>query len=203
MRSALLAACLLLPLAALAPRCTHAERASGGQSIHRCIGEQGELAFSDVPCGADPLAVLTVGSARGEDQQPGASYASYASYGSQSPAARAHVPAGTCPVSRRQLRDRIAAAVMVGNANALAGLMRWRGVQSNTAESRLRRLRDLVAHPLLAIETDAFAIDVHDDGLVEAAPADRLRVRTGGLGSGQREHSFGVSERGRCYWLVW
>ena len=200
MRSALLAACLLLPLAALSPRCTHAERAPGGHSIHRCIGEQGELAFSDAPCGADPLAVLTVGSARAEDPAPGVSYATY---GSPPLAARAHLPAGTCPVSRRQLRDRIAAAVMVGNANALAGLMRWRGVGSGTAESRLRRLRDLVAHPLLAIESDGVAVDVHDDGLVEAAPADRLRVRTGGLGSGQREHSFGVSERGRCYWLVW
>jgi hypothetical protein len=83
----------------------------------------------------------------------------------------------------------------------MAGILRWRGVGGATANSRLRTLRDLVRQPLLAIDgNDTAAVSDDDD----ANAVGGLLVRTGGGDSGGvREHAFGVSVEGGCYWLSW
>lgn len=153
-----------------------AQGAPSGQTIHRCIGAHGEIVFSGLACAAGTSA-------------------------NAPPAADTAAPAlsnETCPTSRDALRDRIGAAVARHDPNALASLLRWRGVGTRAASERLRSLRDLVRRPLLAM----------DGGDATDAPAsandDSLRVRTGSNESdGVREHRFGVEIEGACYWLVW
>jgi hypothetical protein len=158
---------LAVALLSVAPP-VHAEN---GQAVHRCAGRHGEIVFSGMPC--------TAGSALG------------ASATMSAPPA---LDARTCPQSREELVDRVAAAIGRRDANALAGLLRWGGVGAGAADGRLRVLRDLATQPLLAIDNYA-------DGDVQA---DGLRVRTGsGDSGGTREHDFGVSIAAGCHWLVW
>ncbi|HEY0180694.1 MAG TPA: hypothetical protein VGC30_13830 [Dokdonella sp.] len=132
--------------------------------VHRCLGEHGETAFSDAPCAA-------------------AADAPAAAIAESAPRA--------CPASREALRDRMAEAITQHDANALAGLLRWRGVGSGAARADLRALRELAERPLLSIDAD-------DDGRTG------LRVRTGGgEAGGTRELRFDVAADGGCYWLTW
>lgn len=96
-------------------------------------------------------------------------------------------PADSCPVSEIDLRERVVAAVARHDANTIAGMMHWGGVGGRTAGERLRELRELVRHPLLDIEGDG-----------------GLRVRTGSnTTGGVREHAFGTTVEGGCWWLTW
>ena len=146
-------------------------RAESGQVVHRCTGRHGEIVFSGMPC--------TAGSALGARATVGAPSA---------------LDARTCPHSREELVDRVAAAIGRRDANALAGLMRWGGVGAGAADGRLRVLRELAARPLLAID-EYTGSEMHADG---------LRVRTGsGDSGGGREHDFGIGIAAGCHWLVW
>lgn len=137
-----------------------------GQRVHRCVGAHGEIAFSGLPCG-------TAGRS-GPDADATATP-------SELP------PADSCPASPAQLRDRLAAAIARHDANAVAGMIRWHGLGGEAANQRLRELRELVRHPLLALD-----------------PGDVLTVRTGsGATGGVRSHAFGIDAEGGCYWLRW
>jgi hypothetical protein len=161
-------ACLLAVVSVLVTPPAHAD---DGQTVHRCAGRHGEIVFSGLPC--------TAGSAVG------------ASAAATAPPVLA---ARTCPHSREELGDRVAAAIGRHDANALAGLLRWGGVGAGAADGRLRVLRKLAAQPLLAIDNYADS----------DAEAYGLHVRTGsGDSGGVREHSFGISVAAGCHWLVW
>lgn len=154
-------------------------RGDAGQAVHRCVGRQGEIVFSGLPC-------ATTGAAVSATAAPDA----------PTPAADA-----ACPATRDELRERIAGAVARRDANALAALVRWRGVGSRAASERLRAMRELVARPLLAI--DAGGDDVTGGDAMERG-GDALRVRTGSSETdGVRAHTFGVDAQGGCYWLAW
>lgn len=148
-----------------------------GQTIHRCVGSHGEIVFSGLPCGtAAPPA--GGGAAAAEPEAPAAATA--------------------CPTSADELRDRIAAAIARHDSNAIAGLLRWRGISGATANARLRALRELTKRPLLAIEGSSSA-DVPPE-----SDADGLLVRTGSnVDSGIAEHAFTVRASEGCYWLEW
>lgn len=166
--SCLLGALLLAPAA-------FAQGAPGGQAIHRCVGTHGEIVFSGIACAAGTLA----------NAPPVADHAAPI------------LSNETCPASREALHDRIGAAIARHDPNALASLLRWRGIGTRAASERLRALRDLVRRPLLAI-------DDGDAGNGADTADDTLRVRTGSNESdGVREHRFGVELEGACYWLVW
>ena len=157
-----------------------AQGASSGQTIHRCIGAHGEIVFSGVACAAGALPT----SPSGADS------------------AAPNLSTETCPASREALEERISAAIARHDPNALASLLRWRGVGTRAAGERLRSLRDLVRRPLLGLDANvandtADAIPSHsDDGT--------LLVRTGSNESdGVREHQFGVDVENSCYWLSW
>ncbi len=157
-----------------------ANDAPSGQSIHRCVGAHGEIVFSGVACAA------------------GSSV--NASPGPNSPTPT--LSHDSCPTSREALQERINAAIARHDPNALAGLLRWRGVGTRAASERLRSLRDLVRRPLLGLD-GGDAGDIANTSS-SSASGDILRVRTGSNESdGVREHRFVVAVEGACYWLLW
>lgn len=138
--------------------------------MHRCVGAHGEIVFSGLPCTAE-TAAATAGTRAGEAAASAA-----------------------CPASPDELRERIGAAIVRQDANALAGLVRWRGIGAAEAASRMAQLRQLVQRPLLAIDADGG----------EEAPAGSLRIRTGSNErDGVREHRFGARIESGCHWLTW
>lgn len=152
-----------------------------GQNVHRCVGLHGEIVFSGLSCAASE--------STGTELSPAA--------------AAAPIPAAdSCPASRFELRERIVAAIARHDPNALAGMLRWRGVGGEAAKVRLHTLRDLTRRPLLGIDGVREAQNDDDQGAIDAA--DGMHVRTGGGDSGGvHEHAFGVAEERGCYWLVW
>ncbi len=159
-----------------------AQVAGAGQTVHRCAGPTGEIVFSGLPCGAP--------------ESPGTAT------GASDTASSAPLSVNACPVSRDELRDRVAALVARHDTNALAGLMHWRGVDARTANSRLLILRDLLKRPLIAIEAPSDLDETFDNPA--ALDNGTLRLRTGSDDAGgPREHVFGVAADPRCYWLTW
>lgn len=152
---------------AFAAACARAqEGGDDGQRVHRCIGVHGEVVFSGFRCGSNEQSGISVGAL--DDALP-------------------PPPADVCPASPQDLRDRLAAAVARHDANAIAGMLRWRGVGGSEADRRLRELRELVRAPLLSLEQ-----------------GDGLLVRTGSqAGGGVREHAFGIESEAGCWWLDW
>lgn len=63
----------------------------------------------------------------------------------------------------KTLRQRVATAFQAGNANALAGLMLWRGYSEREAAHTVLRLAKLMQWPFLGL--------LHDDKPGHAAPA--------------------------------
>jgi len=186
---------LVIAALAIAPCVTHAQA-----TVYRCIGEHGEISFSGTRCAsASALAPPNTG------------------------APSAIAPEGaraksTCPASAEALRDVVAEAFSRRDANTLAGVMRWDGVGSGAATSRMRELADLTARPLLGIDIDAGydarpQRDPRDDAYFqpdESAPAPRrdsddalLVIHTGSLDGGASEHEFRLTPAGGCYWLDW
>jgi hypothetical protein len=153
---------LLLPILLLAAVGAFAQ--DQGQRVHRCVGQRGEIVFSGLACNEGGLAgIASAGNA------------------SDAPAA------DSCPASYEELRDRLSEAIARRDANTIAGLLHWRGVDGATANGRLRELRELVRYPLLDLTS-----------------GDRLQARTGSnTTGGVHEHSFGVEEDAGCWWLTW
>jgi uncharacterized protein DUF4124 len=186
----------LLVIAALsiAPCAADAQTA-----VYRCIGEHGEISFSSTRC-AGASAPVPASSEAPSTIAPEASRAK-----------------STCPASAEALRDVVAEAFSRRDANTLAGVMRWDGVGSGAATSRMRELADLTARPLLGIDLDsgydARPRDPRDDAYFqpdEPAAAPRrdtdeamLVVHTGSLDGGASEHEFRLTPAGGCYWLDW
>ena len=169
-------ALLVLVFAFAAPRLACAE---DGQTIHRCIGEHGEIVFSGVVCGtevrADPRASTSALGAR--------------------PAV-----AMACPRSADELRDVFADALSRRDTNAIASLVRWDGVGGTEARARLKEIAELGARPLIGVELNADAMPASD----APDPSATLTVRTGSTSyGGPREREFRVGASGGCFWLDW
>jgi hypothetical protein len=177
-------AILLLGVAIVAPPAAHAE----GQTVHRCIGEHGEISFSGTPCAGAST--------------PAESAASASASASSSIAIGRASPARTCPASEDALRDLIAEAFTRRDANALAGVMRWDGVGGAAASQRMRELAELTQRPLLGIDIDRGT----NEAIPRTPPPDEsatLTVHTGGLDGGASEYAFRLMPSGGCYWLDW
>jgi len=174
-------AALGITIAAVAAAADPGNLPKDGQKVHRCVGLHGEIVFSGDTCAATDAAAGAVSGS----------------------AATAPVPAAdSCPASPAELRERVVAAIARHDPNAIAGMLRWQGVGAEAAHSRLRALRDLVKHELLAIDSaDGTATAGADRA---AAPTEGFRVRTGGGDAGGvHEQAFGIEAEGGCYWLVW
>lgn len=106
--------------------------------MHRCVGANGEIVFSGLPC-----------------SEPRSGYAA--------PPMSTGIPAApitSCPVDRDELGRRLEVAVARQDANAIAALLDWRGVGGRGAASRMAELARLVKLPLLGIDQEADAVAV-------------------------------------------
>jgi len=161
-------------------------------TVHRCIGEHGEIAFSGMRCASGRELGSTDVDSPATTPKPAARGAP-ASAASMSP---------TCPATPDALRDRIAEAFSRRDANTLAGVMRWDGVSGGAANARMRELVDLIERPLMGIDLGGETIEA---SLGDEPPpaATLLTVRTGGLASGESEREFRVTPSDGCYWLDW
>lgn len=175
---------LLIALAACA--------ASHAATVHRCIGEHGEIAFSESRCASGrELGTTDLDTPQAAQSAPRSASAPRAS---TSP---------TCPTSPDALRDRVADAFAQRDANTLAGVMRWDGISGGAANARMRELVAYTGQPLMGIELGGAAIEA-SLGDEPPPPSDTLlTVRTGGLASGTSEREFRVTASDGCYWLDW
>ncbi len=185
MRTLLAALLIVLPASPLpAPAATAAVAQLQPQSIHRCIGRDGEPVFTAKPCADESLVMAP------------------ALAGSAAPAGPSlHL----CPLSPQELRDRVALALQERDVNKLAGLMLWNGDTQRGAVDALRLLAVLVRQPVndLALSsapsnafapTSAFA--PANAASVAAAPPQL--TLTGQDGSSA---VFTLSDIGGCWWL--
>lgn len=175
----------LLGLACCAPLAY----AQATQPVYRCIGAQGEPAFSGQPCGT-PAA------------QPGPTAATPASS-----------VAGTCAGSPNALRQAIAQAFAARDVNRLAGLLLWRDMGQASARATLASLSAWLKQPLTGIaaagttgpppdaeRTYAISSAVPTSAASTAPPPTGYTVSTGGVDGHTRD--FGVVESGGCWWLT-
>jgi hypothetical protein len=94
---------LVIAALAIAPFAAHAQTA-----VYRCIGEHGEISFSSTRCAGASAAAAPSSDAPSTIAPEGARAKS------------------TCLASAEALRDVVAEAFSRRDANALAGVMRWR-----------------------------------------------------------------------------
>lgn len=161
--------------------------------IHHCTGSKGTPVFTDQPC-------ASLGAV------PAASTAN--------PLAP-HAPTGPthCPMDIPALRKRVAAVFKAHDANALAGLMLWRGYGARGATDTVQHLAQLMQWPFLGfVRADknhapapaasaarawlpplATAIDTRTIAL------DSLTLKLGN--PAQPRVSFRITRRDGCYWL--
>lgn len=162
------------------------------ETVHRCIGEHGEIAFSETRCASGRE---IAGNAETDSSMPSsAPRTTVGPHASTSP---------TCPASPDALRDRIAEAFARRDANTLAGVMRWDGISGGAANAQMRELVELTQRPLVGIDLGGEALEASVADQPAPAPATLLTVRTGGPASGESEREFRVSASGGCYWLDW
>ena len=183
---ALLAALLITLSASLltAPAATPAVARLRPQSIHRCIGRDGEPVFTAKPCVDESLVMAP------------------ALAGSAAPAGPSlHL----CPLSPQELRDRVALALQERDVNKLAGLMLWNGDTQRGAVDILSLLAVLVRQPvndltLSSAPSNAFApiSAFAPANAASAAAAPPQLTLTGQDGSSA---VFTLSDLGGCWWL--
>ena len=154
------------------------------QSIHRCIGRDGEPVFTAKPCADESLVMAP------------------ALAGSAAPAGPSmHV----CPQSPQALRDRVALALQERDVNKLAGLMLWNGDTQHDAVDVLRRLAALVRQPVDGLALAPASADVPASASV-TAPARMASVAGGPLqlsitAEDGSSTVFALSDSGGCWWL--
>ncbi|KGI77120.1 DUF4124 domain-containing protein [Oleiagrimonas soli] len=178
---------LILVLLTLASVC-HAQSA-----VHHCVSADGTPVFTDQPCGS--MQAARIGAV-----QPSSSRTEHA-----------------CPATREALRQRVAAAFVAHDANALAGLMLWQGYGDVEAVQEVARMHRLMQHPLLNVTDGADTSppsaqplsamppvpDADVDTTIDVMPDDDLEVHLGGVEA--RESGpvrFQVVTRAGCYWLL-
>ena len=154
------------------------------QSIHRCIGRDGEPVFTAKPCADESLVMAPA--------LPGLAKPGGLSM---------HV----CPLSPQELRDRVAAALQERDVNKLAGLMLWNGDTQRGAEDVLRRLAFLVRQPINGLAFAPALVNVPNSASVPA-PASIADVSNGPLqlnitAEDGSNAAFALSDSGGCWWL--
>jgi hypothetical protein len=190
MRFPLLLLLLLLPVTAL--------KAQG--DIHRCVGADGQQVFTDRACS----------DVNAQPALPPASPSSAASPAlgvTQEP--RPH-PAVLCAADIKQLKQAVVDAFAAHNPNRLAGLTLWSGAGQQAVVANIRAFTELMAHPLIGVDTDSDDSADDDDGGDTPDSASNAPAHGGALvvqtesddGSGQdRETRFDVIRHAGCFWL--
>lgn len=169
--------------------------------IHHCISADGTPLFTDQPCDsldATPVAKTTIPDTA-----------------SRSPLAP-HAPTGPkhCPLDIPTLKARVAAAFKTRDANALAGLMLWRGYHDRGATHTVKQLAQLMQWPFLGfaqadkktpststISTASLGLPPLSSNTVTQPPAppDTLTLKL--ANPARPQVSFRIIQRDGCYWL--
>lgn len=167
--------------------------------VHRCIGANGEPVFTDQPCGAQEPSIGVADAVDGT-AAPGPGGAVRNANGVQS--------AGTiaaCPRSAQALRDRITLAFNSDDPNALAGLIDWRGYDRHGANARMREFEHWLKQPLIGVEFNGPPDPsgaLPSDADYAAPDPWGVTVLTQPRGEDfTQSRSFGVMQRGECWWL--
>lgn len=151
--------------------------------IRHCVSPGGTPVFTDQPC-AQVHAIPAA-----PDGTPAA-------------------PLPTCPQTADALKSRVANAFLARDANALAGLMQWRGYGQGEGVADVRRLMQLVRQPLVSLQVVADGIP-GEASRAAGSPAssgaqpDVLVVRTAAdaTAPGERRDFALVGDSG-CLWLA-
>ncbi|HET8554443.1 MAG TPA: hypothetical protein VFL78_06415 [Rhodanobacteraceae bacterium] len=161
--------------------------------IHHCVGADGTPVFTDQPCASMDAVPAT------SDTNP---FAPRQSAGPR-----------TCPRDRKALQKRVADAFRTHDANALAGLMLWRGYSKFGAIHTVHDLAGLMQWPFLGFADASPASErsvLNIPGLpplmpapaqsaTAALPSDVLTIH---LGRPQQPNvTFAVTTRAGCLWL--
>jgi hypothetical protein len=142
-------------------------------TVHRCLGEHGEIEFSDTAC-RTPL--------------PPA--------GDAEPALAPWVRGGVCPTRTTELAALVTDAVSRGDANALAGLILWNGIGSSAAGERMRELDALLRRADVRV-------DFRGQPWPDAGVADGERVEIHGGNDPFDGVRLDLVASGGCHWLQW
>lgn len=161
--------------------------------IHHCVDADGTPVFTDQPCAS-------------LDAVPATSRANpFAPRQSAGPR--------TCPRDRKTLEKRVADAFRTHDANALAGLMLWRGYSEFGAIHTVHDLADLMQWPFLGFAdaspaSQGSVLDIPGLPPLMPAPAQSTHaslpphVLTIHLARPQQpEVTFAVALRAGCLWL--
>lgn len=118
--------------------------------VYRCIGANGEPVFSGQPCSALQLPSESTSAATPETPV----------------APQSH---GFCAADTDELRARATEAINAHDANRLAALFLWEGMDGTAALSRLRELAAVVDGPVLGLQLEGAA--PASNGSTAAPPA--------------------------------
>ncbi|WP_049621107.1 DUF4124 domain-containing protein [Frateuria defendens] len=172
--------------------------AGRAQDIHRCLGADGQLVFTDRAC-ADLKATPA----------PDAPAAAPPSPATERIAER--IAPARCAADAQALKQSVADAFATRDPNQLAGLMLWGGRGGRSTVADLRGLAALVRQPLLDVDAYDAAQEAGTSGTLSSAAAagdappaiTGLTVRTAvrdGSG-GEAATRFAVVRRAGCLWL--
>ncbi|HET6587721.1 MAG TPA: DUF4124 domain-containing protein [Oleiagrimonas sp.] len=186
MRFAALLVLLCLPLACSAAPAMQTV-------IHHCVDADGTPVFTDQPCASMDAVPAT------SDVNP---FAPRSSAGPR-----------TCPRDRKALKKRVANAFKTHDANALAGLMLWRGYSEFGAVHTVQDLADLMQWPFLGFAEASPAagrsvpavpglpplMPAMAQSTPAAPPPDVLTIHLGR--PQQPDVTFAITPRAGCLWL--
>lgn len=184
MRRALLF--LLLTAGALAGTLAAPVVSARDAPVYHCIGANGEPVFSGQPCSALQLPSSSTGAAAPETPV----------------APQTH---GFCAADAEELRARATAAINAHDANRLAALFLWEGMDGATALAHLRGLAAVVDGPVLGLQIENAT--PAPTGSTPTPPADgatALLIRRASdpwNAVSPEETRYPLVQRDGCWWL--
>ncbi|HEX7112016.1 MAG TPA: DUF4124 domain-containing protein [Mizugakiibacter sp.] len=154
--------------------------------VYHCIGANGEPVFSGQPCSALQLPSSSTSAATPEAPV----------------APQAH---GFCAADAEELRARATAAINAHDANRLAALFLWEGMDGAAALARLRELAAVVDGPVLGLQLEGAA--PASNGSTAAPPTGgtaALLIRRASdpwNAASPEETRYPLVQRDGCWWL--
>ncbi|GAP65088.1 hypothetical protein MBSD_n0377 [Mizugakiibacter sediminis] len=154
--------------------------------VYRCVGANGEPVFSGQPCSALRLPSGSASAAAAE-----------------TPAAPQNH--GFCAADAEELRERAAAAIDAHDANRLAALFLWQGMDGAAALARLHELAAIVDGPVLGLQLEgatsapAASAAAPSDGSAAALLVRRAIDPWNAVAA--EEARYPLVQRDGCWWL--
>lgn len=146
-------------------------------TVHRCIGNHGEIAYSGQPCAS-----------MGNSVAPRPDNAGYRNFFQH------------CAVTKDDLIDRVAAAFDTGDVNLFGGLFLWRGMGSRNAYRQMSKLNELLQKPLIGIDLVSARGSAWRPPR-PGSPQTLALLTAAAPGTAPTERRFSVVHRDGCLWL--